>query len=279
MTVEMTFEQVKKAFFDQPLHGIWQEAELKSMWFLWFSARFEMDRLGWLRYKTQPFPLDQLSVLEADVVQLKSGKPMQYVLNEAFFWGRSFILNECVLIPRPETEELIEWALQLSLPNDARIIDLGSGSGIIPITLKLERPTWQATGVEISECAIQTCQQNAKRLEAEVSWLEGNMLEMLLPPWDLLISNPPYIPDSERHTLEQHVLAFEPEMALFAPAHDDLLFYRHIAVLALQAPVGKNILLELNPDKADEIAALFEPKKTTLRLDMQGRKRMLHVLT
>ncbi len=274
-----TYQQVKKMAFDQVLAGSYELSELRAMWFSWLEHQTGATPSEWARLQYEPFPDALLENLIEVVDALLTGKPLQYVLNEAFFLGRKYILNESVLIPRPETEELVCWMLECLPSQSLRIVDLGTGSGIIPISLKLERPLWQLTGVDLSPTALATAQANSKMLEAEVTWIAGDMLNIDLSEWEVLVSNPPYIPLNEAHTLAPHVLNYEPAMALFSPTDDALLFYRSIADRAKHERPGKQLFLELNYEKALEIEGLFEGMYTEMRTDMQGKSRMLRVLT
>lgn len=274
-----TYQEVKKQDFDQPLAKQYAAGELRAMWLAWLACKADKAASSWANLQYEPFPGHLRQELAATVVSLQSGKPLQYVLNEAYFLERKFVLNESVLIPRPETEELVLWMLESLPATDLHLIDLGTGSGIIPISLKLARPHWQLTGVDLSPEAIATAKINGERHAAEVHWQEADMLTLSLPPWDVLVSNPPYIPYNEAASLSPQVREFEPAMALFSPTTDALLFYKAIAEHAHQAPPGKQLFLELNYEKALEIEGLFEGMKTELRADLQGKARMLRVLT
>jgi len=274
-----TYQEVKKQAFDLHLATRYEAGELRAMWLTWLESKTGKSAKTWASLQYEVFPMDLASSLEEVVIALQTGKPLQYVLNEAFFFGRKYILNENVLIPRPETEELVLWILEC-LPEDAsKLIDLGTGSGIIAISLKLERPNWHLMGVDLSPAAISTAKSNGRSHQADVEWWEADMLTATLPDWDVLISNPPYIPDDERASLAPHVLHFEPAMALFSPAADPLLFYKHIAKQARQVHTKKEVFLELNHEKAFEIEGLFEGMKTEIRADFQGKPRMLRVTT
>jgi release factor glutamine methyltransferase len=274
-----TYQEVKKHNFDQPLAKQYDAGELRAMWLAWLVSKTNKTTQSWANLQYEAFPDHLFHDLAATVASLQTGKPLQYVLNEAYFLDRKFVLNESVLIPRPETEELVLWMLESLPTTDLKLIDLGTGSGIIPISLKLARPNWQLTGVELSPEAMATAKSNGALHAADVQWQEGDMLTMALPPWDVLVSNPPYIPYNEADSLAPHVLQFEPAMALFSPTADALLFYKAIAKHAHQAPAGKQLFLELNHEKALEIEGLFEGMKTELRADLQGKARMLRVIT
>lgn len=214
---------------------------------------------------------------------LLSGRPMQYVLGYAWFMGRRFIVNEHVLIPRPETEELMQWIVDDYKGNSPGIIDIGTGSGCIPVSLKLLLPGADVTAIDISKGALAVAQANATLLGADI---EFNTLDFLdtntwhqLPPVDVIISNPPYIPETERDTLSSNVREHEPGQALFVPGDDALLFYRHIAMFAQEYLArGGAVYCELHVDYARATEDLFKGMgftDTELRADMHGNLRML----
>lgn len=278
MNTHSSWQQLKKTAFDALLSDQYEADELRAMWLWWLEKRAGMDRSVYLsRQHEMPAP-DLVAQLAADVGELQQGVPFQYVINEAWFLNRSFVLNRSVLIPRPETEELVRWIFEEeNAANNLRLIDLGTGSGIIPISMALEKPQWQIFGLELSPEALATARENAKRLGAAVEWLEGDMLMAHLPDWDILVSNPPYIPYAEADSLHPRVREQEPAMALFSPSEDPLIFYRSIAQRLRVAGPGKTVYLELNYEKAPEIGGLFQGFDCTFKTDMQGKERMLRV--
>ena len=227
----------------------------------------------------------QLSRLPSILAELATHKPIQYVLGEAWFAGMKFYVNEAVLIPRPETEELIEWTVKQSLELGVwslELIDIGTGSGCIPISLKKKLPQIAVTSIDISGEALKVARQNAATLNTEISFLQLDFLNEAnwdqLPVFDIIVSNPPYIKQSEEANMSEHVLAFEPSLALFVPDEDALLFYRKIALFA-KSHLSKrgSIFLEINEALGKEVVSLFETfgYQTELRKDMQGRDRMI----
>ena len=212
-------------------------------------------------------------------------KPIQHVLGYAWFYNMKFKVNEQVLIPRPETEELVEWIIQEIKSNkisNLQVLDIGTGSGCIPITLKKKLPQIVMSSIDISNEAINIAQANAKQLETEVTFVEMDFLnEQLtqeLPKYDIIVSNPPYIKQSESNTMSKHVVAFEPAMALFVPDEDALLFYRKIAKFGLQHLNDNGfIYFEINETLGTEVIQLLLSKgyQSELRKDMQGKDRMI----
>lgn len=261
-----------------PLAMHYEADERKAMWQWWCESRLHVDaqkQSGWQFSLADPAAV---AMLEVDMNRLLAGEPFQYVLNEAWFLGKRYVLNSNVLIPRPETEELVRWMLEvLEVEKQWRIADMGTGSGIIPISLQLAQPHWQLWGADLSGEALLTAKQNALIHQVDINWIEGDMCSLQLPEMDVLVSNPPYIPLDEAPTLHPRVSQYEPSMALFSPQSDPLFFYRCLAQRFKQMGSGKQLFLELNYEKATEIGGLFAGYEVTLRADMQGKSRMLRV--
>ncbi len=169
----------------------------------------------------------------AIITELLTGKPIQYILGEESFYGYSFEVNEHVLIPRPETEELVHYALQranqLFEDRVIQVADIGTGSGAIAVAFKKERPTAKVTATDFSEKALEVAKRNAERNEADITFMHGDMEEPLKSQkWDIILSNPPYIAEHEKSVMSPTVYDFEPQTALFAE-EDGLYFYRRLA--------------------------------------------------
>lgn len=215
--------------------------------------------------------------------ELLTGRPMQYALGCAWFMGKRFAVNEHVLIPRPETEELVQWIVADYKGQEPTILDIGTGSGCIPVSLKLLLPGAQITAVDVSADALGVAKTNANALGADVLFQQMNFLDtgawQSLPQYDVIVSNPPYIPETERQTLAAHVREYEPGQALFVPGDDALLFYRYIAEFGLtHLHLEGSIYCELHVDYATATEELFKSKGysfTELRTDMHGNLRML----
>lgn len=217
--------------------------------------------------------------------ELAAGTPLQYVTGTAWFLGREFHVNNHVLIPRPETEELVQWIVD---DNKGRaqpltILDIGTGSGCIPVSLKLSLPSASVAACDVSANALAVARENANRLAAEVSFMQADFLETAehnkFGTYDVIVSNPPYIPLTEKEQLHANVRNHEPHIALFVPAEDALLFYKMIAVFG-KAHLADNgyIYCELDAAHAFECKTLFEEtgyKQAELRKDMHGNWRML----
>ena len=230
-------------------------------------ARFLIEELFGLSYTdivcgaTDQLSADDTLRLDTAVRRIEQGEPLQHVLGYADFCGNRFGVNASVLIPRPETEWLVDEGERLmnGAPNAApsaakRIIDIGTGSGCIAISLKLRLSDAYVEAWDISEEALRTAESNAKALEAEVAFCKRDALraEESAAPWNLIVSNPPYICDSERAAMDDNVLLHEPHTALFVPDDDPLRFYRAIARYALRSlSDGGNLLFECNTRYAE----------------------------
>ena len=225
------------------------------------------------------------TILERDNIleRLKAGEPVQYVAGTALFMGRSFIVNSSVLIPRPETSELIDWVVSDAEEKEKSqsILDIGTGSGCIASMLSLLMPNYAISACDISDKALSVAQENAKALGARVDFFHFDALgnEKLPNQYSTIVSNPPYICRNERSTMEQNVTEHEPEIALFVPNENPLLFYRAIARIGQNSllPNGK-LYLEINERLGNETLSLIKEEgyaHAELRKDAYGRNRMI----
>lgn len=216
--------------------------------------------------------------------RLKQHEPLQYILGETLFMDLPMKVNASVLIPRPETEELVRWILEEHQPNDpkSRILDMGTGSGCIAIALKKYLPNAQVSGLDASPEALEVAQDNARLNGVKVDFHFGDMLHLRsddFKPLDVVVSNPPYVRHQEKEHMQLNVLAHEPEMALFVPDDDPLRFYRHIAIFAMETLVhGGQLFLEINQYLAQPMVALLQSHNfghITVKKDIFGNERMI----
>lgn len=237
------------------------------------------------RMEKVPLTVDELNLFNKYKSELLTNKPIQYVLNEAFFCGYKFILNENVLIPRPETEELVQRIADENIGRGTiSILDIGTGSGCIPVSLKKKLPEAHVTSIDISPDAVKTATQNARALFADIEIKELDFLNelnwKLLGYFDVVVSNPPYISVNEKSTLNKNVADFEPGAALFVPNNDPLIFYNKIEKFCRShlKKEGK-IYLEVNEKYAEEVLKLFIEKKWVGKIvkDMHDKRRMVVV--
>jgi release factor glutamine methyltransferase len=213
---------------------------------------------------------------------LLNDKPIQYILGKAWFMGLDYKVNEHVLIPRPETEELIEWVVEYAniIGKPLQLLDIGTGSGCIAISLKKALPECTVTGLDISADALSIAKTNASSLNANVEWIEQDILGNVQLPnlYDVIVSNPPYIPMREKDNMQEQVKNHEPAIALFVPNEDPLLFYRTIAQLAKKqlAPKGQ-LFFEIHYDQGKALLQLLDEMHfhAEIRRDSFGKNRMI----
>jgi len=243
---------------------------------------------GLSKAKIKAFPETEIAQtqyekLNATLTRLKTGEPIQYILGHTEFYGLPFKVNPSVLIPRPETEELVEWALAVGSGQLAvgSILDIGTGSGCIAISLKKNLPDAQVSAIDISTQALATAKQNAELNEVEINFIEGDILNIKseIPKSGIIISNPPYVTLKDKKQMHTNVNDFEPHTALFVPDNDPLIFYKAIADFALKnlSENGK-LFFEINESLGNETVELLKGKgfkNIDLRKDMSGRDRMV----
>ena len=209
--------------------------------------------------------------------------PIQYIFNNAHFYGLEFYVDNNVLIPRPETEELVHLILSQNQQAVLNALDIGTGSGCIPIALKKNRPNWNLMAIDISEKALEVAQINAAKNQTNIDFLQYDILssadDFNAKQLDIMVSNPPYIPLSQKNVMSVSTIEHEPEIALFVPNEQPLLFYDKITDFAARhlKPNGK-LYFELNEFNAEKVAEMLQQKhyiNTTLHQDLSGKNRML----
>ena len=234
--------------------------------------------------KEKTFSPEQVSHLNNILERLLTHEPVQYVLNESWFYSFKFYVDRNVLIPRSETEELVEWIIAdcKSPTDDLKILDIGTGSGCIPITLKKELQKPKVWSCDISEEALQVAKKNTVELDTDINFLQLNFLDkqqwQRLPRFDLIVSNPPYVPEKDKVEMKNNVLEYEPATALFVPDNNPLVFYIAIAEFGKTHLNKKgNIYLEIHESLGEAIIKLFRENgyATVLKKDMQGKDRMI----
>jgi release factor glutamine methyltransferase len=215
--------------------------------------------------------------------ELLKHKPVQYVLNEAWFYKRKFFVDENVLIPRPETEELVEWIIaDVGDKENFEFLDIGTGSGSIPVSLKKELRNANVTAIDVSEKALFVARKNAKELDAEIhfkliDFLSASEWRALLK-YDIIVSNPPYIPIAEKQILAKNVTDFEPGLALFVDDNNPYIFYEKIADFAkLHLKEKGKIYIEVHEEYAKNVKGIFEKAGfiSKIKKDIYGKERMV----
>lgn len=262
------------------LSGLYSEQELQSVSRLLLSHITGLSFTGLILNKNTTFSDNHWYDLKKKLELLKTGMPVQYVLGETEFCGLNFRVGEGVLIPRPETEELVEWAVGL-LPRKARVLDIGTGSGCIAVAIRHLRPDCKVWACDVSPDALSIAEDNARFNQTQVQFFQTDILKDELPnrQWSLIISNPPYIPRSESSEIESRVKYFEPELALFVPDDDPLLFYRVIAKKAYETLEQDGLLMfEIHRDFAAECVELIVASGFSdliVKKDITGNDRMI----
>jgi release factor glutamine methyltransferase len=246
----------------------------------------EIEKKDWAQQLNNPFSEENSSKLTQLIQRVASGEPLQYVTGEAWFFGLKLHVSPAVLIPRPETEELVDWFIShcqfpiVELP----ILEIGAGSGCIAVALQKRLRKATVTAIEYSVEALEVAKKNAKNLGYHPRFIKGDLFDQTQweewPNFSMLISNPPYIPFLEKDSMEKRVKDYEPSLALFVPDEDPLKFYRYLGKLLLEKGTpNAQLFCELNARLAQETAELFQSMglQTTIKLDMQGKERMLRV--
>jgi release factor glutamine methyltransferase len=275
--MQTTFEHLQSE-----LKGLYPETEIKSFSFLIIEKLTGYTRTEVYVNKNTLFSNEQYHEIESFIEKLKKFVPIQYILGETEFYGLPFTVNESVLIPRPETEELVDWICrENNKTQELRILDIGTGSGCIAIALKHEFKNSGVVAFDISEKALETAQRNAFRNNLNVNFRKIDILNApdIESKWDIIVSNPHYITENEKDDMLPNVLKHEPHLALFVPDNDPLLFYRKIALFGRQhlLPNGK-LYFEINRSTGKQCMDLLTGmgfQNIVLRKDISGNDRMV----
>ena len=257
-------------YIRQALHDIYPPGELRSLTKIICCDLLGQDAIDYYLGKDITLSVKEEQELESILARLRNFEPIQYILGEARFMGRTFRVAPGVLIPRPETEELVEMMLK-ELSPVSRVLDVGTGSGCIAISLAKELPESQVTAWDVSGEALSIAATNSKALQASVRFEQRDVLTYepcVADCYDVIVSNPPYVTEAEKQEMEHNVLDWEPSLALFVPDTDPLRFYRRIAVLGLEmlTPGGK-LYFEINRAFGkDTVAMLCESGYRAVRL-------------
>lgn len=290
----MQLKQYKAHFFDA-LKNIHDAQEIESFFFILTEYLHNLKRVD---VALQPdFELSETEIQKWNTIlsDLQLEKPIQYITGEAWFYGLPFEVNENTLIPRPETEELVEWIIESQKSKvqsqTLAILDIGTGTGCIPISLKTNILQANVSAIDVSEHALEVAKRNAELNKVEINFIQANILEVqdlsqlptpnsqLRTNFDIIVSNPPYVRNLEKQEIKKNVLDYEPHLALFVADTDALLFYRKIAQLALKnlAPNGL-LFFEINQYLGNETVELLQNlgfKNIELKKDIYGKDRMI----
>jgi release factor glutamine methyltransferase len=277
----MSLQEIK-IFLKQKLSSKIDAVELTSLIGMLIEAVTGWNRMQQIVNVNTELTKEQQALLENYAQQLLGDKPIQYILGKAWFMGNELMVNEHVLIPRPETEELVEWIISYAsiMNKPLSIIDIGTGSGCIPIALKLALPNCTLTGLDISKEALAVAEINANNVKASIEWIEQDILNTaaLDNTYDIIVSNPPYIPIREKANMQEQVVGFEPSIALFVSNEDPLIFYKAIAKMAKQnLSTNGQLFFEIHYDQGKAILALLDELNfhAELKQDSYGKNRMI----
>jgi release factor glutamine methyltransferase len=259
---------------------VYEKEEAKEIAFLLLNHILGISKTNLVTSKS--IKEAELKDLDAYIKRLNDWEPLQYIINKAWFCEHEFFVDKNVLIPRPETEELVNLAIAIK---PKTVLDLGTGSGCIPVSLALALKNAEVFAIDISEDALKVAQKNAVDLHANVQFGKANLLDYENPfgtkEFDLIISNPPYVKENEKSGIRQNVLNFEPHLALFVENNDPLIFYEKIAKIGLKH-LSQNgcILVEINASLGPETCEVFLNagfSKVEMIEDFFEKNRMIRV--
>ena len=273
-----------KIQFIEGLQNLYDVMEAESFFHVILEEKHQMKRIDLALNPDFAFSEEEIQEWNSILEQLKKEIPVQYILGTTEFFGLKFKVNENVLIPRPETEELVEWIIHEDLKikrlKDVKILDIGTGSGCIAISLAKNIPEAKVYAIDVSPEALKIAKENAEMNQVEVVFLEKNILETndLEMQFDIIVSNPPYVRNLEKEEIKKNVLDNEPHLALFVEDDDALIFYRKIAELATKNlhPNGR-LYFEINQYLGEEMVDLLHNKgfqDIELRKDIYDNDRM-----
>jgi release factor glutamine methyltransferase len=273
-----------KTQFITNLLPFYDEIEAESFFYLILENKRQLRRIDLALNIDLLFSNEEILIWDAILEKLQLEIPIQYILGTTQFYGLEFNVNENVLIPRPETEELVEWIISsVKMPKftNLKILDIGTGSGCIGISLAKNISDAQVFAIDISQKALASAKENAVLNEVAVAFIQKNILETndLEQQFDIIVSNPPYVRNLEKAEIKSNVLANEPHLALFVEDNDALIFYRKIAELATKnLSVEGKLFFEINQYLGKETVELLEKmhfKNIELRKDIYGNDRMI----
>ncbi len=279
-------------FFREQLHDVISpREEIDAIAYLSLGHVLGLDKAGLFRERSRPLSAAEWKRIRAIISSLKKNKPVQYILGRAHFYGMHLQVNKHVLIPRPETEELVQWIVSdmrpAGTPAPLRILDIGTGSGCIAIALKKNLPCAAVTAMDVSARALSVARENARNEKQEIKFIRADILDsgnlIHFPKYHIIVSNPPYIPLSEKYKLLPNVRNYEPHTALFTQNDNPLFFYRAITSFAVIHLVKGGLLyLECHRDHGSDVCALLEREGfhgVVLKKDLNGNDRMVKAVS
>lgn len=274
-----------RTYFIQELSSFYDAYEAESFFYLILEDRHKLRQIDLALNHGLNFSEAHIATWSVFLDQLKKEVPVQYLLGKTNFYGLDFEVNENVLIPRPETEELVEWIINENANTDKskklKILDIGTGSGCIAVSLAKNLPNAEVYAIDVSKKALETAKRNAVNNNVEVTFMFQDILELeaLKYSFDIIVSNPPYVRNLEKAEIKKNVLEYEPHLALFVDDHDALIFYKKIASLAQKNLLGNGqLFFEINQYLGQEMTDLLENmnfSNVELRKDIYDNDRMI----
>ena len=267
------------SYFREELSAVADEREITSWYYISIEYLLVYNRSDCIINSNQVLNKSQLSKIKQIVAELKTHKPIQYILGKTEFYGLKIKVNEHTLIPRPETEQLVDWILK---ENFVAALDIGTGSGCIPIALAKHTDA-KVLAIDVSEDALLIAEENAKNNEVEIDFIHQDILQTnYLQKVDLIVSNPPYVLESEKEKIQENVLDYEPELALFVEDKNPLIFYKKIASLAINF-LNENgkLFFEINAKFGKETIEMLADigfVNIELKKDMNDKDRMIKAI-
>ncbi|MCF2593598.1 peptide chain release factor N(5)-glutamine methyltransferase [Bacteroides caecigallinarum] len=268
-------------YIRQELSGYYPDAEAAALAKYILTEKFQLSALDLYAGKDMNFSSENLSEVNDILMRLKSYEPLQYIMGETWFCGFRFKVTPSVLIPRPETSELIDWIVDDNKREEISVLDIGTGSGCIPISLSLMMNSPVVSAWDISEQALSVASENARMNNVDIAFSRVDVLSTDIPDikTDIIVSNPPYITDSEKTDMERNVLEWEPGLALFVPDDDPLRFYRRIAEIGIDILNCEGLIyFEINRAYGKETVEMLSSmgyRNIELRKDLSGNDRMI----
>lgn len=291
MNTNRTIKDYRNQFIDE-LMSLYDVGEAESFFYLILEDKHQLKRIDLALNPELAFSESEVQIWNSILEQLKQEIPIQYILGTTSFYGLEFEVNENVLIPRPETEELVDWIISSNkdTSHTIKILDIGTGSGCIAISLAKNIPNAHVFAIDVSEKALATAKKNAQRNNVNVSFIQKDILEVvtlsavegLEEQFDIIVSNPPYVRNLEKEEIKKNVLDHEPHLALFVDDDNALIFYRKIADLA-EKNLSRNgqLYFEINQYLGKEMIDLLSKKSfqsIELRKDIYENDRMMKAI-
>jgi len=269
-------------YIKSELAELYPEREIQGFIRIIFESVLNFSYTDIIVHKDKKINTVEFEKIKTIVVRLKTHEPIQYIFGETEFYELKLKVNRTTLIPRPETEELVHWILNRTINPESQILDIGTGSGCIPLALKNEMPNAEVYGIDISERALQIAKENAIHNNLEVEFLKADIFNWKQYDWqqyNVIVSNPPYVRNNEKELMDSNVLEYEPEGALFVDDNNPLIFYRTIAEFARENLLENGwLFFEINEYLGKEMVALVNSlgfSNIELKKDINGKDRML----